>query len=935
MFQHSFDKRRLIALDLEASLTPTRPKERQKLEQAVAKQRKTLILVYISGRTLAEQVQAIQRYDLLPPDYIVSNLGTEIHRLPGENPLETWYRQVQLGFQREELAALLASYLPKLERQPLEQQTPLKLSYYWPNASGTAVEQLQHFLLENQLPANVYYSHNIYLDILPTQAGLGTAVKFLTDELVLAPHQVYVVGTGNQHLDLFQYGYRGIVTADASPDFQEKVQLRAYISPHSYGRGLLDGLHHYDFFDKESRPARKGLTHEAFDRAVSSLRRNLTPMGFSAASLQDNPLTDDDSNYFAVWSRDGIKTGLWSLELHDPDITECFRRTLLLMAEHQSEHGQIPANVQIANSQPDYGGIGGIASIDSVLWFVIGCCRYAAHTGDRAFIEQLFPHLKLAMQWLRAHDSNNCGLLEIPESSDWMDLFPRSYNVLYDEVLWYQACDDYRIVCAALGATKEQAHYDALTPKIKERLIRIFWPSSKRIEGEVSFAETQYTIGNAQYLLSQISPFGFSWRCDVYANLLASLVGLVDDQQREQIFHFLWGVGANAPFPVKCLYPPIQSGASDWKDYIVTNLLNLPEHYHNGGIWPFIGGLWVRFLAQTGRTELAHQELRALAECCRLGVYEKWEFNEWLHGQTGRPMGKAHQAWSAASYIGAYLALHHDTVSAEFPPLTAANSKPPLFHCPPLKQKWGTAMANSFLLVSDVDDTLLGDTAALEHFHAAHQQALPHLLLAYNSSRPCASLRESLAAIPALPTPDYLVGALGTEVEVGLSGEPLVGYDDYLDEGWVRGEITAVLAPFSFTPHPAIYQRPYKISYDIPNEAAYTAAQAALAAAGWAGRVRTIFSMGKNLDIIPAKAGKGGIIPFLMAQSGVEETAVVVAGDSANDRDLFQTAVPYKGIIVGNATPALRQLTGSHIYHARASHAAGVLEGLRYWGVPI
>jgi len=104
----------------------------------------------------------------------------------------------------------------------------------------------------------------------------------------------------------------------------------------------------------------------------------------------------------------------------------------------------------------------------------------------------------------------------------------------------------------------------------------------------------------------------------------------------------------------------------------VTNLLNLPEHYHNGGIWPFIGGLWVRFLAQIGRTELAHQELNALAQACRLGIYEEWEFNEWLHGQTGRPMGKAHQAWSAASYISAYKALYHELVPADFEPLTEA-----------------------------------------------------------------------------------------------------------------------------------------------------------------------------------------------------------------------------------------------------------------------
>jgi glycogen debranching enzyme len=35
------------------------------------------------------------------------------------------------------------------------------------------------------------------------------------------------------------------------------------------------------------------------------------------------------------------------------------------------------------------------------------------------------------------------------------------------------------------------------------------------------------------------------------------------------------------------------------------------------------------------------------------GIEHDWEFNEWHHGVTGRPMGKAYQAWSAASYIQA------------------------------------------------------------------------------------------------------------------------------------------------------------------------------------------------------------------------------------------------------------------------------------------
>jgi hypothetical protein len=182
-----------------------------------------------------------------------------------------------------------------------------------------------------------------------------------------------------------------------------------------------------------------------------------------------------------------------------------------------------------------------------------------------------------------------------------MDLFPRSYNVLYDEVLWYLACRDFSVVAAVMNENAEP--YQELTNRIRRKILRQFWPTAKKLsDARESFAETQFSLGDAQYLLAQISPFGFSWRCDVYANLLAALVGLLDDQQMEQLFHFLWGVGVNAPYPVKCFYPAIYSGASDWKDYFVTNFLNLPDHYHNGGIWPFIGGLWVRFLAKLGRT---------------------------------------------------------------------------------------------------------------------------------------------------------------------------------------------------------------------------------------------------------------------------------------------------------------------------------------------
>jgi hypothetical protein len=187
-----------------------------------------------------------------------------------------------------------------------------------------------------------------------------------------------------------------------------------------------------------------------------------------------------------------------------------------------------------------------------------------------------------------------------------------------------------------------------------------FWPSTKSADLPVqrTFADQQFSLGDASYLLAEITPFSFSWRCDVLGNVLAFLTNVLDIERARTAFRFMWGVGVNDPWPVTNLYPAVQAGDPDWRPYYTVNLLNLPGHYHNGGIWPFIGGMWVRFIHRLGLHEVACHELVKLARINRLGRHQEWEFNEWAHGRTGKPMGKCFQAWSAASYIRACQELH-------------------------------------------------------------------------------------------------------------------------------------------------------------------------------------------------------------------------------------------------------------------------------------
>jgi hypothetical protein len=111
------------------------------------------------------------------------------------------------------------------------------------------------------------------------------------------------------------------------------------------------------------------------------------------------------------------------------------------------------------------------------------------------------------------------------------------------------------------------------------------------------------------------------------------------------------------PFPTKAIHPPIYPGESNWREYYRSRNLNLPQQYHNGGIWPLIGGLHVAALVRRKWESEAVTLLGSLAEANKQGIEGKWEFNEWMHGVSGRPMGYGKQAWSAASYLYAEYAV--------------------------------------------------------------------------------------------------------------------------------------------------------------------------------------------------------------------------------------------------------------------------------------
>ncbi len=649
------------------------------------------LLCYNSGRLLDDVLQLIAMGRLPKPDYIISGVGTSVYDVAEGKVLKEFTEILEEGWDLQRVEKVLNEIDLPLEKQPQHYQNAYKSSWFFDDATPEQLEAIRSALEETGVEMHLVYSSSRHLDILPKWANKGNALRWLLSHLQIPSSAVLVAGDSGNDSAMFQLnGVRGIIPGNAQPELIEQAKgVTLYQAPPNEicGRAVLAGLKHFNVIEAvelDERPSEKHHLYQAirtsggeeiehlsqeqlafirqgYHKAIEALKKNITPLGFSACSLEDNDVTGTDENYRSVWARDGALTILGSLPLisQDEAIHQCQRQTLSTLLDHISPNGQVPANVRIDDERPDYSGVGGIASVDSGLWVIIAFYTYVSHTRDHQFLRRYIGQLQKVIDWLGAHDSNNDALLEIPEAGDWTDLFGRSYNVLYDEVLWYRCNVCFGRLLQMLGDEQRAGDYFRWARVIKRAIAKNFWPTTQQtVNQPVSFAERQFSLGDARYLIAQITPFDFSWRCDTLGNLLAFLYDVVDEGQASQTFRFMWGVGVNEPFPIANLYPAVMSGDSDWRPYYTVNLLNLPHHYHNGGIWPFVGGHWVRFINKLGLRDLALQELHRLTELNKLGTHFEWEFNEWAHGRTGRPMGKAFQAWSASEFVHACHALH-------------------------------------------------------------------------------------------------------------------------------------------------------------------------------------------------------------------------------------------------------------------------------------
>ncbi len=394
--------------------------------------------------------------------------------------------------------------------------------------------------------------------------------------------------------------------------------------------------------------------------------------------------------YQQVWARDTMIGGLGLLLCQDAEGAAILRRSFDTLRTYQSPLGNIPHNVGLANlddpalithggrleATHDQDGVAIVDTahsgcIDNCLWYIVGHYYHYAASGDRNFVQRAWSSLERALLWLQYQDSNECGLLEAHEAMDWADLFANRYNGLYANVLYYAAWRAMGHLAAALD--HDPAHFFEHADDVRRKINVVLWigPEAPKDWERIKYERKEwlYTLKRIEtelverpFYLPYVAFRDYADRFDTLGNLLAIVFGVADQQQADKMLDYIHGCGLNEPFPVQAVYPVINPGDKDWREYYRVRNINQPHHYHNGGAWPFIGGFYIAALVQAGRMREAEQQLAKLTTMNQLGRQGEWEFNEWFHGRAGRPLGFARQSWSAAMYLFACDAVERGSV---------------------------------------------------------------------------------------------------------------------------------------------------------------------------------------------------------------------------------------------------------------------------------
>jgi sucrose-phosphate synthase len=278
---------------------------------------------------------------------------------------------------------------------------------------------------------------------------------------------------------------------------------------------------------------------------------------------------------------------------------------------------------------------------------------------------------------------------------------------------------------------------------------------------------------------------------------------------------------------------------------------------------------------------------------------------------------REHYSWSA--HAVAYLDMVRPIAERTTEPLfrQSSDARPTIYH--------------DRALFTDIDQNLLGDTAALPDLSRAIREHRKITTFGIATGR---RLDSALAIMKRhqIPTPDVLITSGGTEIYYAPKLTLDRAWTRHIEKNWTPKVVRRVLENVDgIELQPRIEQSRFKISYYIDPHKAPPLEEIDRMLRREDQLVNAIVSFGQYLDVLPIRASKGLALRHVAASREINLDRILVAGGSGADEDMMRGNT--LAVVVGNRhheeLSALEDI--ERIYFAKAVGAGGILEAIEHY----
>lgn len=234
-----------IFTDLDQSLLGD-PDGLREFVEVIRMNRKRVTFGIATARRFDSALAVMNKNDIPRPDVLISSMGTRIHHGHTLSEDNRWAAHIDHHWNRDRIVDALREQ-PAMALQDKSRQSRFKISYNYDPAKAPAVEEIIALLHQHEVTANVFFSFGQYLDIVPSRASKGLALRYVAMRLDIPLNQVLVAGGSGADEDMMRGNTLAVVVANRHREELSRLEDfdQVYFSNQAHARGILDAMDHY------------------------------------------------------------------------------------------------------------------------------------------------------------------------------------------------------------------------------------------------------------------------------------------------------------------------------------------------------------------------------------------------------------------------------------------------------------------------------------------------------------------------------------------------------------------------------------------------------------------------------------------------------------------------------------------------------------------